>query len=517
MGFDILNDSLRNKEAYKAIEKKEFFIAGPFELKQGGMAVVGRLPVFRKNKFWGFSAVIIKVSNLFKAAGIDGSGTSGYYFQLSKLNPNTHEVEYFLPLHPERNEANDVAINIHNAEWKLSATPVQLNIGYADIILLAAFGFLIALLGGYFVYRVVKSPELLNNLVNERTAQLKESEVKYRTIIEQASDGIILYSLDGTIHEFNNSAYLLSGNTKEEFQQLSLTDILFEKKVIINESKVKELNEGKSTIIYRKIKRKDGSHIEVEVNAKLLPDGKIIAIVRDITERLKAEAEIKNITVQLRELAGHLVQIREEERINIAREIHDDLGQQLTSLKMDIFWLNRKLNKEEVEIKQRTENALQLIDETIISVRRIATTLRPSIIDDLGLIAALEWQSSEFEKRSGIKVNFINNINDILLQPIVVTSLFRIYQELLTNVSRHAKANTINTVIGINSDQLYFSVSDDGIGFDMKTIINEKTLGLMGIKERSFFMEGHYEIITQPGKGTKVIITVPVQKAIQNN
>ncbi len=637
IGYDILHDPATSAEAYKAIAKKEFFFAGPLHLKQGGMAVVGRLPIFRDGKFWGFSAIIIKVPNLLRAAGIDSSGQRGFYFQLSKINPNTLKEEFFMPMRPHH-YSNTISIDLPNGEWKLSATPVGPQQGYSDLFILIIMRFFFAILAGFLVYKLVKSPQKLNQLVKERTAQLKESEKnyktlfgksplplwiydletykflevneaaiaiygysreeflemdatmirpkadlerfyekaksgstnihdgviwthnqkngkemqvlifsrdirynnrdgrlvlvmdvsekvkteralieseeKYRTLIEQASDGVILYSFDGTIHEFNKSVQTLAGYTREEFAKLNLTDILFEKKVIINKARADKMMTGASTIIYRKVKRKDGAILEVELTAKMLPDGKIIAFVRDITERIKAEIEVRQMNRQLRELSGHLESIREEERTNIAREIHDELGQQLTGLKMDMSWLNRKINGNDIEIKQKVQSVLGLIDDTIRTVRKIATELRPSMLDDLGLIAAMEWQSEEFEKRFDVKVRFINNIGDLVVQAEVSTMLFRIYQELLTNVARHAHAGNITAAIGINNDQLCLSVTDDGKGFDLDEILNRKTLGLMGIKERTLLVEGQYEIITRPNEGTTVLITVPIDKAI---
>ncbi len=417
IGYDILRDPLRNKEAYKAIGKKEMFFAGPFELKQGGMGVVGRLPIFRKNKFWGFSAVVIKMPTLLRSAGIDSSGSSGYYFQLSKINPDTKQEEYFIK-HPNKiSNAQTISVNVPNGEWKLSVNPVKPLEGFENIIILAILGFLFSALGAILIYSVSRRPKKLDELVRVRTKQLQESEEnykilfersplplwiydketfqflevndaainlygysrdefqqmdvlqirrpedidkflddnryasdelreagvwthlkknreeiqvlvftrnlpykgrmgrlvllmnvsekikienelikseeKYRSLIEQASDGIILYSFDGTIHSFNKAACDQTGYTNEEFEQLNLKDLFFEKSVEIKRSKDSKMDPGKATTLYRKLKRKDGSILLVELNARMLPDGKIIAIVRDVTEREKTEEALK--------------------------------------------------------------------------------------------------------------------------------------------------------------------------------------------------------------------------------
>ncbi len=1257
IGYDILKDSTRNKEAFKAIERKELFFSGPFELKQGGFGIVGRLPVFRNEKFWGFSAVVIKMSTLLRAAGIDSTGNSGYYYQLSKINPGTRKEEFFIRHEKEPSGGYSFSVDVPNGEWKISVAPVVGFKGSADITILSLLGFLFSFLGAIFVFVVVRRPEKLDKLVKERTMQLKESEEnykvlfqksplplwiydletfkflevndaavnlygyskeeflqmevtgirpkedidrfiqnarkgteelsaagvwthfkkngeeiqmlifsrnisykdkkgrlvllmdvsekikvenelikseeKYRSLIEQASDGIILYSFDGTIHSFNKAAYTQTGYSKEEFEKLNLKDLFFEDGFAKNKSKDKKIKSDKTTTLYRKLKKKDGSVFVVELNARMLPDGKIFAIVRDITEREKAEearvreektrqlimnsaldgivciniegnitlwnpqaekifgwseeeikgkrlsetiipqqyrerheqgmkyylqtgqGQVLNKTIEItaldrkgrefpielsivpmeqdgqrsfcafirditerekaarmiseneekyrtiieqasdgifiadenayfievndagcrmlgytkeelyklqftslippednqtnpvqfdqlktnktvinerrlvrkdgslieveisakvlfdgryqsivrditerkkadtalreseekyrtiieqasdgifiadddtniidvnnagcqmlgytkaellkmkytsllpseylidnpvqipqsesdgsvtnerrlqrkdgslieveisakvlfdgryqsiirditerkkaykalreneekyralvenapealvvfdvekqkfisvsesatklfkmtkeellkigpiavspeyqpdgrssaeaaienirktidgekpvfewthcdkagnpitcevwlvrlpseneilirgsilditerkkaakklsqseekyrllfynnplpmwmatipgldiidvnesaikhygytreeflklnakdmrpaedvenfvnevnkmkpgitntrawrhkkkdgtiihveiysheilyegkrvwlglshdvtekykakellqksyediRQLASNLQSIREDERTNIAREIHDELGQQLTGLKMDMHWLSRKIKSTDEEVNKKMDESIHLINATITSVRKIATDLRPSILDDLGLLAALEWQSEEFAKRSGTKVKFINKAGDITVLPEVATSLFRIYQELLTNIARHANAGLVTASLYIDDKSLYFSIADNGVGFNIDTINRKKTLGLLGIKERTLLIGGNYEIKTRPGEGSETIISMPL-------
>jgi signal transduction histidine kinase len=211
---------------------------------------------------------------------------------------------------------------------------------------------------------------------------------------------------------------------------------------------------------------------------------------------------------QLRELSDHLLNIRETERTKIAREIHDELGQQLTILKMDLSWLNQKLKKcGDAGVLQKTGDALMVLNETIRSVRRIATELRPSMLDDLGLIEAMEWQSKEFEKRSGIQIIFDSGESYLPVDNDVATSLFRIYQEALTNIARHANAKTVLSKLQVMNDQVILTIADDGAGFDMQTLAIKKTLGLLGMKERTLMMGGRFEINSKPGEGTTIIVT----------
>jgi len=195
----------------------------------------------------------------------------------------------------------------------------------------------------------------------------------------------------------------------------------------------------------------------------------------------------------------------------MAHEIHDELGQRLTVLKMDFSWLSRKMKIEDEAVKEKLRSTLVLLDGTIKIVRKIATDLRPGILDDLGLIPALEWQSKEFEERSGIKVNFKSNISEIALATPVATGLFRIFQESLTNVGRHSKATTVESELVLQNDNLIMSINDNGKGFDTSVLGSIKTLGIMGMKERTMMISGEYTITSILGKGTKVVVKVPMK------
>jgi signal transduction histidine kinase len=222
--------------------------------------------------------------------------------------------------------------------------------------------------------------------------------------------------------------------------------------------------------------------------------------------------EYQKKTEQLRELSDHLENIRETERINISREIHDELGQQMTILKMDISWLHFKLKDySDTAVVQRMDDTVNLLNETIKTVRRIATELRPSMLNDLGLVAAMEWQSREFENRSGIKIVFEPNVSIVPAAPSVATSLFRIYQEALTNAGRHAKANHVFCRLQLMQDEITLTIKDDGQGFDMQTLAHKKTLGILGMKERTLMMKGHFDITSAPGEGTTIVVTTLLQ------
>ncbi len=1002
IGYNVLTDSTRNKEAYKAIEQKKLFFAGPFKLRQGGMGVVGRLPVYRQNKFWGFSAVVIKMETLYNIAGIDTAAKQGHYFQLSKINPDTKQEQFFLPQHKELAGAQSVSVEVPNGDWKISVNIIDNRI-LADIGLRILLGLLLSIFIAFVVYRFAKQPEKLNKLVLNRTSELKASEnnyrsliervsdafialdnnwvfnyvnerageilnrepqsligkniwkefpqvtgqsfqqvcnqametqeyqyleeynplfdkwfenniypskngltvffkdvtdikqitqalknneEKYRTLIEQASDGIVITDLEGIILEVNKSIQQMVDFADDEMIGYHITDFLPEEDIDNNPLRIHELMQGKSLLYERRLKRRDGSFLDVEVNSKMASSHTLIGFIRNIAERKETEIALKksnerfelianatndaiwdhdyeknetwgnsklfdlygleqgverinlemflqhirpdqkagieermntaienkeifiseifgfknkkeeyrtfydrahikydeagkpirilgamqditetqtaqqqiirekelsdsiinslpgifylynkegkflrwnknfedvtgytseemkylhpldlfdkedkalltdkianvfatgrdnvqadfllksgekipyyftgesieyegqtclmgvgldfserknaaeilldsekkyrllfysnpspmwmstlpdldiidvneaainqygysrdeflklnlrdlrpaedvsyflseieridlsvknnrqwrhkkkdgsliqvsvisheimyegkriwlslpqDITEQhlakqllqksyddIRQLASNLQSIREDERTSIAREIHDELGQQLTGLKMDIFWLSRKIKSSDTEISNKLNECIELINATVASVRKIATDLRPSILDDLGLVAALEWQSEEFEKRSGTRVEFTNYAGDVLFKPEAITGIFRIYQELLTNVARHANASLVKVLLQKNGNMLFFSLKDNGAGFDTETISKKKTLGLLGIKERTLILGGTYEFKSKPGQGSETIITIPI-------
>lgn len=227
-----------------------------------------------------------------------------------------------------------------------------------------------------------------------------------------------------------------------------------------------------------------------------------------IIERKRADEEIKKSHEKLQELFELLQVIREEERKNIAREIHDELGQLLTALKIDIKWLGKRIN--ENELVEKINSMTDLIDMTIQNVRRIASELRPVILDDFGLNAAILWHAKEIEKRTGIKFKITTIPEDITMDKDKSVVIYRIIQELLTNIIRHARATKVEIKLKHRDNKLFVFVKDNGIGIEEN--IDRKSFGLLGIKERVQYWGGVIHIKGKPGKGTSVKIILPVDE-----
>ena len=345
--------------------------------------------------------------------------------------------------------------------------------------------------------------------------KIYQSEEKYRLLFYNNPLPMWMVTIpDLKIIDVNDAAIKQYGYSREEFLQLSTKDLRPAEDVDNFLKEVDKMEPGVINIRAWRHKKKDGTIIHVETYShQIMYEGRMVwlGLPHDVTEQYKAKELLQKSYEDIRLLASNLQSIREDERTNIAREIHDELGQQLTGLKMDMHWLTRKINSTDEEINKKMKDSIELVNSTIATVRKIATDLRPSILDDLGLLAALEWQSEEFERRSGTKVVFTNKAGEISVMPKAATALFRIYQEVLTNVARHANASKVDAILDSDDKRLYFSIRDNGVGFDVNATKDKKTLGLLGIKERSLLIGGTYEIKSTPGQGAEIMISIPLE------
>jgi len=234
----------------------------------------------------------------------------------------------------------------------------------------------------------------------------------------------------------------------------------------------------------------------------------------DVTEQKQAEEHLKASGEQLRQLATHNQSLRETERARIARDIHDEMGQHLTALKIDLFHIAKDLKGKGArqEAARNIESAIGLVDSAIQSVRRISAELRPSILDDLGIASAIEWQLQEFQSRTRIRCAIRRPDEDVPLEPDCSTQVFRIFQEVLTNIARHANASAVRVGIKQENGHLVLNVRDNGKGITQQQIMARGSLGLLGMRERALQVNGELSIRGLRGKGTSVSLRVPISR-----
>jgi signal transduction histidine kinase len=239
---------------------------------------------------------------------------------------------------------------------------------------------------------------------------------------------------------------------------------------------------------------------------------KSVDLSRQIAERMAVEERLKESEEKLRRLAAYLISVREEERTHIAREIHDELGQVLTGLKMDVTWLAHRLDEKQKALHDKTDSMCGLIDSAIQTVRKIASGLRPEILDEMGLVAAIDWQARDFQKRTGIRCRLELPPEGAKFDLERSTTTFRIFQEILTNVARHSHASRVDVRFAVDEDRMRLEVADNGIGIS-EAKLNGKSLGLLGMQERALVFNGDVVISGAAGQGTRVTVNIPLGDA----
>jgi PAS domain S-box-containing protein len=264
-------------------------------------------------------------------------------------------------------------------------------------------------------------------------------------------------------------------------------------------------------------RRKDGEDIECMISAarigRKLEEKRVVITYENITDRKRAEREVEQSRGQLRKLSAHLQSVREKERTRIARELHDELGQLLTALNTEIILLKNKIPDGQKILADKAQSMSALVDMTMQTVKKIYMDLRPGMLDHLGLTAALGWQADDFSKRTGIACKASFKPEDIVLDPDLTTTIFRIFQETLTNISRHAGATKVTVKLKVTDERLEFVVKDNGKGIEEKQMQKPDSFGLLGIRERVYHWDGRVNIVGKSGKGTKVTVIIPLRKS----
>ncbi len=361
--------------------------------------------------------------------------------------------------------------------------------------------------------------------LKEAEKALRSSEIRFRSVWENSVEGMRLTDKNGTIVAVNEAFCRMIEMKNQDLIDKPLTitykgeidreSMLRKYQVHFKERNFPSHLEQKFILSTGKTIYLDSSHtfVDIESGSPLL-----LSVFRDVTEVKTVENELRNSQKELRALSANLQSAREEERAHIAREIHDELGQILTAVKMDISLLSDSIteakNEENWDVVLELKSIDKLIDDLIYKVRNIATELRPDVLDHLGLVAAIEWQSHEFQFRNRIECTFTHNISNIILSEEQKTAIFRIFQEALTNVVRHSNATKVDVILNKEQNDLTLKVKDNGRGITEKELTNIKSIGIIGMRERSFILGGEISIFSKENEGTTVLLKIPLSAEV---
>ena len=356
-------------------------------------------------------------------------------------------------------------------------------------------------------------------LVFRDVAERRQEQVEtaqQAALLELTQDSVFVIDMEGTVLFWSRGAEAMLGYSKAQATGKIAHDLLrteFPKPFAEIIDQLMQVGHWEGDLIKT---TRDGKRVVVAGRwalqwGKRDQPPRVLVINSDITERKLGEESLVLQREQLRALAERLQWVREEDRKRVARDLHDQIGQILTAIKMDMTWMTRHLPETEVAVLSRIKESIQLINDGVKAVRTICSGLRPGVLDDLGLAAAIEWQASEFASRSGVLCQVSVPPVDLHLDGDRATATFRIFQECLTNVIRHAQAKSVRVDLCQEEESILLVVQDDGIGFTESGFSNAfGSLGLLGMKERAQFCGGDMQISSSPGNGTTITVRVPV-------
>lgn len=334
-------------------------------------------------------------------------------------------------------------------------------------------------------------------------------------IFETSADGMRVIDKDFNTLRVNKTFLELAGASKSGIEQRKCYEIFRGDTCHTDDCPMLRIRRGGGRIEYDALKiRQDGKEIPCIVTATPFYDGNghfigIVEDFKDISERKRTEKELKRSHEQLRNVASHLEMAREQERRAMAREIHDELGQSLTGLKMDIHWLSGRLTGQAENISEKLRDMNQQLENTVHTVQRLSSELRPCLLDDLGLSAAIEWHANTVRDRLGIAIDVVSVPEDITLDESYSITVYRIFQEALTNIARHSGATEVEIQLVQDNNLVTLTVKDNGKGITKEQIYHSNSLGLIGMHERACLLNGVLNIQSAKGLGTTVSLSIP--------
>ena len=387
------------------------------------------------------------------------------------------------------------------ASWRETAAPIVIGTLFLSIFIALASLFMIGKL---------RSRELMSSA-------LRSANDLHQHTVDSVMDGIVAVDQSMAILLFNPAAERMFGRKASEVIGKPLDMLIPERQRAVHRNHVGRFSttEAQTRSMAPQLnitgQRGDGSEFPIESTiSRSMIGGKLqlTAVLRDITEKRRAEIDLSELTSQLRSLSASLQSVREQERTRISRELHDELGQQLTGLKLSLSWLGSRLKDGRVVTHEVVGDMRQMLDAAIASVRRISTELRPPALDDLGFAEAVSWQTQEFAKRSNLALTLNLPGAPYVAPNEVATALFRIVQESLTNIARHAQATRVKVDLVVQDGRLVLSIQDDGQGFSVKA--RQAGVGLVGMRERAISIGAGFKLFSNAGSGTTIVVDMPL-------
>ena len=365
--------------------------------------------------------------------------------------------------------------------------------------------------------------ELQAEIAERERAEGSADDARHRLagIIDSAMDAIITVDDQQHIVVFNTTAEALFGCSREGALGASLSRFIPQRFRAAHSEHIRHFGEGGTTtrrMASQRIVtglRSDGSEFPIDASISQLSLGGrkyYTVIVRDVTERLRADEALRRSKEELYEMASMSATAREQEKSRIARELHDELAQSLTALRMDVAWLGQRGAAADAPSAAKLAAMETMLDRMVAATRRIAADLRPLMLDDLGLVPAAQWLVESFKERHGIACEIEVVPLDLELQDPQATAVFRIMQESLVNVARHAQASRVDIMLARNNGEIRLRVADDGRGFDPGESRNANSFGLVGLRERAHLVDGQITIDSAPGRGTIVEVRIPLRR-----
>lgn len=523
LNYDILKDSTRSAEAYKAIEKRKMFFAGPLKLKQGGMAVVGRLPVFIKNNFWGFSAVIIKLQHLLEQAGIFDFAANKYKFQFSKIDPDTGNELFFLTGFDSSDETYSEKVSLPDGDWKIYIAPIAPVADFEGLFPLSAFLLFVSIGMGAAATRLFQKPERLEALVRVQAGKLYESEKKFRTIFNQAPVGMaIMNTRTGKFREVNKCFEDMIGYDKEELKALNFREVSYKDDIDQNALFMEKLYKGEleGYSLEKRAVRKDGSLMWINLTVSPLWEAgeepnSHISIIEDVTDKKEAELQLNK--------SYQMVMEQNRRLVNFSYIISHDLRSHSSNIQ-SILGLYAETEDEAErdtyigllsKVSGALNQTLHYLNE-VVSIQSNLDLKRETLKVSLYLNRTLDLMEMEIRKK---KARIVNRVPEEMLVTFNPAYMESILLNFISNALRykHPDRDPEIKVSGYQTEGKWvLEITDNGIGIDLerhgeklfglhKTFTkmrDSRGVGLFITKNQVEAMGGSIDVKSKVGEGT---------------